>query len=483
MSGVPVNTLADLQTALFNQAEFVNRKGLSPRMQQAAGKWGMRVRKGNGDLTIDTNLAGVSGPGITEATIRVPFVDVLGANAGASYTASYQYARQAEGDNFLWPVGALWSHAPSSITKLKLQTGGMLDPRFSDAMVQAPAATWWHVLSALLWTDGSGIFGIGDGNFLITGNVIKLKNRASVHKFHRFQVLTFCDPTQVVTPGRLVTPRTGTVTITGISRSRGELTVAESDISVAIGGATNADWIVPHTLHRQTVDGVPELDFLEPPVGFFAAIPITDAEVAQPLFGVDRTADEEARAGLRVKLDAADKPEDVINKLAARLDSLPYDGMEETMGTLYFPSTQNQAIMEAFARNNITVRDLKDQPNDAAKWILGTAKQAAVFPSGHVLEYMSDKMLADPFVTEAEDNTWAVVLHQGWNICTATGGIGFQVRPAGATGGELLLPVTGNQQALSASFGAILQLLPGGGPGMSMLLTNNKEAVGRYTYV
>lgn len=472
---VPIQS-PSFEQALFRLAESHAKAGFIPNLAPAYGTKAKGIAKNPGRIVID---GGMSGPGATQRIIRAPFVDQLGANAGSSYTEAYIGAQMARGDEFLVPLASLWAHGVSDETQVEIERGrgANISPEFRDTTLKAPIHNFWLVMGPLLWDEGFGIFGVGDGVFSVAGSVVKLKNLDAIHKFHVGQRLTFCDPAQVVVNGQIVTPRAlggGQVApkIIAISTRRGEMTL-DVNLSTAIPSATNGDWLVPASFHQSATD----VGYARPIVGCMAYVPRTDGEVAQPLFGVDRTVDEAARAGIRVKIEPSTSVEDVVAILSEQLLLLPQAGTEETSGTLYFPSRAASEITRAFHRQNVTVRQLREQRNDAERWTLGVAKQAAVFSSGHVLEFMPDKMFSDPHVTREEDNSWFVELHNAWELGTTASGFGFKR----GTGESILRPVVGNSQALSAAFGMWGNLMPCG-VGMNIYLSPSVDTTDRYTY-
>lgn len=110
-------------------------------------------------------------------------------------------------------------------------------------------------------------------------SVITLTNQAAAVNFQVGDVLIL----SAVRVGG--TPRTGTVTVSGIDRSAGTITVAEA-LGTAISGASDGDWIFC------------EGDYNDVMTGLEGWLPDT-APGATPFFGVNRSIDADMLGGIR----------------------------------------------------------------------------------------------------------------------------------------------------------------------------------------
>lgn len=151
-------------------------------------------------------------------------------------------------------------------------------------------------LAISLYGNGSG--SIGQCNASVTGTSLQLKNADDVTNFEVGQELVF----STADGGGSV--KAGSVTVVGVNRDTGELTVdALSAIASGAGVAAN-DYVFVHGDYDKKVKGLR------------AWIPDT-APTATPFFGLDRSADVTRLGGIR--FDGSALPiEEALQKAAAR---------------------------------------------------------------------------------------------------------------------------------------------------------------------
>ena len=465
-----INTNGTVQDQLFAASEAIFLRGMVPDMTEPRGKWANRIKKDPGD-TIMPDLTGMGGDP-QQPFIQVPFQDGFGAGAGSSFLASYLGAEPVRGGRFKVPLGTLFAHMPTTLTRQQLQTkGGLMDPRLRDGLTSTPAQVHWFVLSQLLWSDGNGIFGKVDALNTpppIAGNTIRMVNHASTNWIHKGQEVTLADPAQVFIPGRLVSHRaqavpgtTPPLKVKSIDPESGTVTIEQSSITVVIPTAALGDLVIPWSFFPAIQsDGNVEPDYFEPPVGFFAWVPRTTKEAKEDMFGVVRSDDLRARSGKRIMINKNDSVTSVVAQIAEALENLPTDGMADNVagGTLWYPASRVEGVMEAFQRNNVHVEPNSAQLNDKRTFQIGTRRQIATFPSGHTLGIESDRMLVDHYVAKAEDNTWVVQLDRKWKITATEDSFQLLRDPSG----DVLRRIDGSTQAMATTHAMWGQLVPDG---------------------
>lgn len=147
-----------------------------------------------------------------------------------------------------------------------------IDSQVRGAMYQIKRSLGFQLFGA-----GTGVRGVGNGSWTVTGNTVTLSDPNDIVHFEKNMVYNMVN-------AALTLLRTGTIKVASVNRKAGSFTTVEANISVAIPGALNTDVFVRVG------------DFNNCVAGLDAWLPYSDP--VPNLFGVTRTEDRVRLAGL-----------------------------------------------------------------------------------------------------------------------------------------------------------------------------------------
>lgn len=155
--------------------------------------------------------------------------------------------------------------------------------RALDKQTRGATYTVGRAIAHQLYGNSGGARGKGDGSYTITGDEITLNDRRDIVHFEvglKLQFSTADGTSGAVKPGE--------VTVASINVGAGTITTVESNISLAITGAANSDYIFRRG------------DFGTSMMGLHGWLPTTAPTSGDSHFGVDRSTFVERLAGVRV---------------------------------------------------------------------------------------------------------------------------------------------------------------------------------------
>jgi hypothetical protein len=179
--------------------------------------------------------------------------------------------------------------------RVKGHEGMIVDPyaRESKLAIQQ----YKNEQSTYFFGNGGGSLGKIDGLSTMTGNTIKLANPSDIRHFQKRMWINLAASDGTESP--LQSARTGRVKILRIYQHgplKGTIVTEEANIALAIGGATNADFIFRDGIYG---DVIPGYNAWLPRADPGQADPVTGITVPSTFLGVDRSTDPSGLAGIR----------------------------------------------------------------------------------------------------------------------------------------------------------------------------------------
>lgn len=364
-------------------------------------------------LELDKPKADWGGTGIAKNPQR----SKLSGNGGANFSKVRTASTPSGGVQFLQPIAEHWEVLQVSSKFLEL----LKDPSYlesgmdglMDEMEQKVTA-YTKQASYLLWGDGRGAVGRGDGAYTISGNTITLRNKNSARCFEVGDVLRFAiTATYEGTPrGTVSAVRDGTITVTKVNETEGKIVVSAADISVAIGGATNADYII-----KDSYVGA------ESPIltGIFTWLARTNTLANGTVYGVDCSVYPERLAGRRVPVGGNDSPWTICSKIMREATNAGARGLNR----IYVPSSEIDKLMEEMASRNIAYQ-LVDIGVDKPANLRMVVSGVEVGYGGIRAVITVDPFLIDHSVTAANDRTYVGLTSGDWALETTQSAIGWK---------------------------------------------------------
>jgi hypothetical protein len=369
-------------------------------------------------------------------------------NQGAAYSKVYTNAVGYSGVQFQQDLSEQWEVLRLSAKFLEvLKNPAALESGMSGLMddMEQVVGGWSVSMSYLLWGDGRGGFGCGDGAYTITGNVIQLLNVNSARCFEKGDVLRLIDRSTYDAAARGVRPaaRTGTLTIEKVNETTGELTVEEADISVAISGAANTDVISKDSYYP----GADDTETGPNMAGIYTWLARTNTLAQGTLYGVDCSVRPERMAGRRINLTGTETPYEIVAEIlqASVNAGAPID-------MISVPSSQISALVQELASRNMLVKDVTvgvDKPQNLTMGVTASGVQWGEIRAALV----ADPYQIDPLKTAADDIGYAGLCMDDFGLTTTSGGISWKDWDGNGT---FLVQKSGTQSLESAygCFGA-----------------------------
>lgn len=340
----------------------------------------------------------------------------LSGNGGPNFTKVRTASTPSGGVQYQQPIGEHFEvlqvdnkfiELTSDASYLESGMEGLLDE------MEQKVTAFNNQLSYIVWGDGRGGVGKGNGAYTISGNVITLLNKNSARCFQvgdvlRFAITATYDGTAL---GTVSAVRTGSVTVTKVNQTAGTLTVAESDISAAISGATNADWIVKDVYTAATNPLM---------AGVFTWLARTNTLANGTLYGVDRSVYPELMAGRRINLTGSETPWTIVSRIMqeARNAGAPID-------RIHVPTSEIPALMDEMASRGIVYQTVDVGEDDPARLrIMVTGTQVGW--GGVRAVIMDDPYLIDHSVSDTNDKQYVGLVSSDWTLDTAMSGIGWK---------------------------------------------------------
>lgn len=294
------------------------------------------------------------------------------------------------GSVFGVPMGAIWArakndwydstHAPRSA--MIVDYSGPERNYLSTSQALHRAGGW------KIWENGDGVSAKLDGTLDVTQNVIAFKNSQCFHRYEVGTVLRLA-PNRGVGEAQAV-PRAGTITLAKEFDATNSFETVEADISAAIPGALNTDYVM------RDIDVGGERPSL---FGLTKWIPTRESEAATTVFQVDRSISPGRLAGRRVLTEVGDGIIDVLNKMAivAKNNGMPID-------CIYVPLHRTTELNNLSESNTVHYRKAEATDYDAATLRFGMGSYEFHHPTlEKPWRIMADKDMADIEVEAERD--------------------------------------------------------------------------------
>lgn len=404
--------------------------------------------RGAGTLFKELNktvYSGWSGTGVGKLPVRTK----VSGNGGPNYSEVFTLATPSGGAQFLQPIAEHWEvlSMPARVMELTknknyLESGmeGFLDE------MEQKAEGWMKSMSYTLWGDSRGAVGKGDGSFLITGSTIKFLNRRSAKCFQvgdSLRSVSTANYDAVAGQGILPTPRTNVtpVLVTAVNEQTGEVTTNVADLSAAITGFANTDYISKSSYFGSDTGLT---------AGVFTWLAKTNTIAGSTLYGVDRSVQPTELAGRRIALTGGESPYDIVTSI---LTEAVDTGAE--INRIYVPTGEIKQLMAEMASRQVIYQRVDIGEDDPAHLRMMVTGISAGFGSV-ACEVVSDPYLIDHEVTEANDRTYVGLKVEDMSLNTTDSKIGWKDFEGDGT---YIMRNPANQN-LVAEYGAFLNFAP-----------------------
>lgn len=355
-----------------------------------------------------------------DATAKLAVRSQRQGNFGPNYSKLFSSHTTSSGEQFVVPAGKLFGVVSFGTRFLEFtRTGKNLVSAMSGKAdeIDQTLGAYQVASSYLLWSDGRGGIGKGNGSYTITGNVITLQNRRSADCFEKGDVLRFVSTTNydAAAPGSLPTPRTGTVTITAVDSDTGNLTVAEPDISAAIASAANDDWISKDVYFDDSEDEIPN--------GVFTWLARNSTLANTTIYGVTRSTYPARLAGRRVKIGTGTSsltPWDICASIMQESETSGAD-----IDTIWVPSHEVRQLMDEMSARNIIYTPVTIGMSQPANLRIAVDGMAVAFGSTRAV-IMSDRYLIDPSKSIENDRQYVGLKMSDFFVKMGPTGWGFK---------------------------------------------------------
>lgn len=350
-----------------------------------------------------------------ENTAKNPQRTKLSGNGGANFAKVRAAATASGGVQFDQPIAEhfevmlidnLFLDLTSHPDALRSGMEGKLDE------MEQKVTAFGNQLSYLIWGDGRGAVGKGDGAYSVAGNVITLRNKNSARCFQVGDVLRFAAAaTYEGTPrGTVSAVRDGTVTVTKVNQGAGTITLS-GNVTAGISAAVNTDYIIKDSYVGATN-----------PIsaGVFTWLARTNTLAAGTLYGVDCSVYPELMAGRRVNLTGNETPWTICSRIMreAAIAGAPID-------RIYVPSSEIEALMQEMVSTGIPYRPVTvgvDAPQNLRIMVTGVE----VGWGSVKAVIIDDPYLIDHAATDTTDKTYVGLVSSNWQFQTAPSGVGWK---------------------------------------------------------
>lgn len=237
----------------------------------------------------------------------------------------------------------IWRMHRDAFRLVQGQPDASADKNLSDTLrnLYFTQRNWWKSFSNYGWRTGRGGCARLAANAAVGTNIVRLARREMARAFERGDVLVGYDPATYnpTQPGVLATPRAGTVTVTQINRSTGDLTLS-AVYNVGITGGAAGD-IIGHRDYRQPAADPDNFTASLYGVGTYLSFSLADQSLTA--LGVNRANDTERTAGRYRQLSAGTPFRAVVDEIleVADAEGLPID-------RIYCPTRAYKDIMRDF---------------------------------------------------------------------------------------------------------------------------------------
>jgi hypothetical protein len=374
-----------------------------------------------GKLAMMIVKASVSGMWSGEKVARVPVKTALNGNCGANFTKAYNNQTTKRGERFEVPLRDLFAFMRVDGDALEIgatgATSGGQSVRREE--IDITVNSWMRVFSGLLWSDGTGRIGKGDGNYDVAATTIVLLNDASVLGFEEGDVIVLVAEGAAVPSGGMPTPRAGTLTVTAVNDEVSPYSLEVSAAVNTIVGAVNTDFVSKDVFfggNNGTIDGV------------FRWCPITQTEANTALFGVDRSLRPGRLSGRRVALAGNETPYQIVASIGEQLMRSKGGQIKATDDfCIFVPSAEIGELMAEAKQSKLEFKSVTTR-SDFSTLCMGTSLYEAVWPDLGKVKIAVDHRLHDPWVPTDQDRTYALLNLATWGYYCGRTRMSWKVR-------------------------------------------------------
>ena len=376
----------------------------------------------------------------------VPVRSKRNGNQGPAYSKVYTNATGYGGERFEQDLSEQWEILRVRAKFLEvLKNPAAMESGMSGLMDDMEQAVmgWGTSMSQVLWQDGKGAFGCGDGAYSVAGDTIQLLNYNSARCFEVGDVLRLIPRATYDAAVRGARPaaRTGTITVASVNEKTGEITVEEADISVAIAGAANTDVISKDSYYPDTAE---DTDTGPNMAGVYTWLARTETEAVQTVYGVDCGTYPTRLAGRRIELTGAESPYEILSLV---MEEAVVAGARPDMVSV--PSGQVSKLIQELAARNMLVKDVKigaEQPQNMTYGVTASGVQWGEIRAAIV----SDQWQINHFVTKDNDISYTALQMSDFGLTTTSSGISWKDWDGDGT----YLVQKGGTQGLEAAYGS-----------------------------
>lgn len=402
---------------------------------------------------------------------RLALYSMLGGGGGSNFNYAFNYSTNPTGATFDIPIGEHFG--PLFVDQFELdmlnQPGdlvgnvGVLNRRMTQV-----AQREFRAMSALMWSDGSGLISKGDGQYSVAGNVITLQNKADVDKWEVGDRLVFVSEADKTAadagtqpPIRaFADPNPGNVNgyleVTKVNPDTGELEV-NVNVNAAIPTADPLDWIGRAANFNSAGFAAQKRKCLN---GLFTYAPIRNSEAVKDLYGVARSEYVSRYAGWRIPLAGTESPWSIISKMSATANRMVNGQLPGDDWVIYIPGAQSEELSNEMQAQSVHViktdKSMMDDSRYQKDLCLGVGGTVAKIGGFGYARIIADNFLTDSTLPIEQDKTYVMFNMKDYYLGTARGPLGW--RDYDNQGGPL--HQVSLSQDLYGQFGAFGNLYP-----------------------
>lgn len=340
-------------------------------------------------------------------------------NFGANYSRLLTAHTSSSGEKYTVPAGKLFGIVSFTTKFLEFtRTGKNLVAAMSGKAdeIDQTLGAYQNLASMLMWQDGTGKMGKGDGAYSVAGAVITFKNARSAACFEKGDVLVLISEAAMAAaaPGTLPTPRAGTVTVSKVNETAGTVTLT-GNVTAGIAAAVNTDWISKYVFFDDAEDGIPN--------GVFTWLARNNTLATSTVYGVDRSIYPDRLAGRRVSIGTTSSTASPWSICAQIMQENEISGSD--IDTIWVPAHEVSALMEEMSARNITQVPVSIGMNAAVNLQMAVNGIGVSYGSTRAV-LLSDRYLIDHSKTQQDDRQYVGLNMQDWMLKMGPTGWGFK---------------------------------------------------------
>lgn len=337
-------------------------------------------------------------------------------NFGANYSRLVTSHTSSSGEKFTVPAGKYFGVVSFPMRFLEAaMTGKNLVSAMSGKAdeIDQTLEAFQNSASMLMWQDGRGQCGKGDGAYAVAGSVITFLNKHSAACFEEGDVLVLISEAAMTAaaPGTLPTPRAGTITVSAVDEDAGTITLT-GNVNAGIAAAVNTDWISKYVFFADADDGIPN--------GVFTWLARNATLAGTALYGVTRSTYPSRLSGRRVEISGITSPWSVCAKIMQQAEI-----SGANIDTIWHPAHATEELMEEMASRNIVTQPVTVGINDPVNLMMKVNGIGVSYGSTRCV-LMSDRYLIDHGKTADNDRQYVGLNMRNFFLKMGPSGWGFK---------------------------------------------------------